>query len=179
MESTAGSGHSICWNHPASNSRLSFNFPSATSMAMMSVACGKSRSPASSTPVCPNPWSSLCRPVSTRSTFSFLTAAAIAALRESFLDCLLYALRAHGQSDDFPAVFFLQAQRFFERVAIRLVHLEADVRFLDPVPGNRERRVLRRNLLDAHDDIHGALPSSILKPNYDTRGGDATCQTTV
>ena len=79
---------------------------------------------------------------------------AVRALRQRFLDGLLHALRAHRKSDYFAAVLFLEAKSFFERVAVRLVHLEADVGFLDPVSGDGQRRVFRRNLLDAHDDVH-------------------------
>src|SRR5713226_3127842 len=78
MESTAGSGHSIHWNQPASSSRLSFIFPSWTSICMMMVACGRLRRPARRTPVWPKPWSSLWRPVKTKSAFSFWMAAASA-----------------------------------------------------------------------------------------------------
>jgi len=58
-----------------------------------------------------------------------------------------------------PPCFFLQPQGFFEGVTVRLVHFEANVRFLDPISGDGQRRVFRRNLLDAHDDVHGVLPS--------------------
>ena len=55
--------------------------------------------------------------------------------------------------DHFAAVLFLQAQRFFERVAVRLVHFEADVGFFDPVAGDRKRRVFGGNLFDTDDDF--------------------------
>ena len=82
---------------------------------------------------------------------------AVGALGQGFLDGLLHALRAHGERDHFPAVFFLQAQRFFERVTVRLVHLESDIGFLDPVAGDGQRSVFGGNLLDAHDNFHDIL----------------------
>ena len=82
--------------------------------------------------------------------------AAIGALRQGFLDGLLDALRAHRKRDYFAAMLFFQAQRFFERVAIRLVHFESDIGFADPVAAfdDGERRVFGGNLLDADDDFH-------------------------
>ena len=79
---------------------------------------------------------------------------AVRALGQRFLDGLLHALGAHGKRDHFAAMFFLQAQSFFERVTIRLVHLESDIGFLDPVSGDGERRVFGGNLLDTHDNFH-------------------------
>src|SRR6266478_4732960 len=144
MLSTAGSGHSICWNQPASSSRFSFIFCPSTSIAMMMVACGTSSTLASSTPVCPKPWSSLCNPVRT--------------LGQRLLNRLLHALRPHRKCDHFAAVFFLQPQCFFQRVAIRLVHLETDVGLANPVSRDGQRCVLRGNLLNAHDNIHALFP---------------------
>ena len=65
-------------------------------------------------------------------------------------------LRAHRKSDHFAAVFFLQAQRLFQREAVRLVGLEADVGLANPrrVLLDAQRRVLRRHLLDADDTFH-------------------------
>ena len=82
--------------------------------------------------------------------------AAVGALGQRFLDGLLGALRAHGKRHHFAAVLFLQAQRLFEREAVRLVHLEADVGFADPraVFGDAQRRILGGNLLDADGDLH-------------------------
>ena len=45
------------------------------------------------------------------------------------------ALRAGAQHDHFAAVLFLQEQRFFQRVGVRLVDLEAKVLFFDPLTG--------------------------------------------
>jgi len=84
--------------------------------------------------------------------------ATVGAFGEGFLDGLLDALGAHGKGDDFAAVFFLQAESFFEGVAVGLVHFEADVGFLDPVTGDGERGVLCRDLFDADDDFHESLP---------------------
>ena len=86
--------------------------------------------------------------------------AAVGALGESFLDGLLGALRTHRNRDDFAAVLFLQAQRFFERVGIRLVGFKSDVGFANPRAAidNRERRIFGGNLLDANADFHERLP---------------------
>src|SRR6516165_9662199 len=84
----------------------------------------------------------------------------VRALRQCLFDGLFHTLRSEGQSDHFPAVLFLKAEGLLQSVAIGLVHLEADVRFLDPVSGNRQRRIFCRHLLDAHDNVHGSfLPS--------------------
>ena len=80
--------------------------------------------------------------------------AAVGAFGQRFLDGLLDAFGAHAEGDHFSAVFFFQAEGFFKGVAVRLVHFEADVRFLDPVSGDGERGIFGRNLLDADDDIH-------------------------
>ena len=58
--------------------------------------------------------------------------AAVGAFRQRFLDGLLGAFGAHGDGDDFAAVFFFQAQGFFEREGIGLVGFEADVGFANP-----------------------------------------------
>src|SRR5216683_3999183 len=83
---------------------------------------------------------------------------AVRALGQRLLDRLLHALRPHRKCNHFAAVFFLQPQSFFQRVAVRLVHLKADIRFTNPVAGDGERRVFGGNLLDAHDNIHGIVP---------------------
>ena len=61
----------------------------------------------------------------------------------------------HRDRHHFAAVLFLQAQRFFERVAIRLVRLKADVGLANPRPAfdNGQGRVLRGNLFDANSDF--------------------------
>ena len=56
---------------------------------------------------------------------------------------------------DLAAVLLFQAQGFFERVTVGLVHFETDVGFLDPVSGDGEWGVLCGNLLDADDDVQG------------------------
>ena len=89
--------------------------------------------------------------------------ASVGTLRERFLDRLLHALRSHRKGDNFPTVFFLEPQCFLERVAVGLVHLKADVGFLDPVSGDRQRRIFRGDLLDTHDDVHGFLPLPALQ----------------
>ncbi len=100
---------------------------------------------------------------------------AVSAFCESFLDGLLHTLWTHGKDDHFAAMLFLEAQRFFERVTVGLVHLEADVGLLDPVSSNRQRRVLRGNLLNADDDVHGTFPCKRAskngkKPAYEEGG---------
>ena len=89
--------------------------------------------------------------------------AAVGAFGEGFLDGLLDALGAHGEGDDFAAVFFFQAEGFFEGVAVRLVHFEADVGFLDPVSGDGERSVFGGDLFDADDDVHEIFPCESLR----------------
>ena len=62
--------------------------------------------------------------------------------------------------DHFAAVLFLQAQRFFERVAVGLVRFEADVGFADPgaAIANGERSIFGGNLLDADADFQECFP---------------------
>ena len=81
--------------------------------------------------------------------------AAIGAFGEGFLDCLLGALGAHRNGDDFAAVLFLQAQCFFERVAIGLVCFESDVGFANPRAAfdDGEGRIFGGNLFDADSDF--------------------------
>src|ERR1700691_4361690 len=64
-------------------------------------------------------------------------------------------------------MFCFQAQGFFERVAVRLVHLEADVGFFDPVPGDGKGCVLCGDLFDADDDVHG-LPLTFYERSWFT-----------
>jgi hypothetical protein len=60
-------------------------------------------------------------------------------------------------------MLFLEAESFFEGVAVRLVHFEADVGLSDPVSGDGEWSIFRGNLLDANDDVHGFRPCSKLR----------------
>ena len=69
--------------------------------------------------------------------------AAVGALGQRFLDRLLHALRAHRKRHHFAAVLFLEAQGFFERKAVGLVHLESDIGFADP---ERRRRCAEARL---------------------------------
>ena len=62
--------------------------------------------------------------------------AAVGAFCQGFLNGLLDALRTHGEGDDFAAVFFFEAEGFFQSVTVGLVHFEANVGFLDPVTGD-------------------------------------------
>ena len=57
---------------------------------------------------------------------------AIGAARERFADDLRHARRPGGTDDHLAAVLLLQPQRLFERVGVRLVHLEAGVLLADP-----------------------------------------------
>ncbi len=82
--------------------------------------------------------------------------AAVGALGQRFLDGLLGALGAHGNRDHFAAVLFLEAQAFFEGETVRLIHLEADIGFANPVAGigDAQRGVFGGNLLDGDGDLH-------------------------
>ena len=122
--------------------------------SMMIVACGMPSFSASTTPTWPKPWSSDCRPVSTRSNCSSRIAAAsasatvnasalaeavgldvdgaVGAARERLANHLRGA-RGPGRADhDLAAVLLLEAQRLFERVGVGLVQLEAGVLVANP-----------------------------------------------
>ncbi len=58
---------------------------------------------------------------------------AVRAFGQRFADGLRGALRTGAQHDHFAAVLFFQLQRLFERVGVRLIDLEAQVGFLDPL----------------------------------------------
>ena len=60
------------------------------------------------------------------------------------------------QTTTSPPCFSLQAQRFLERVGVRLVHLEAGVLLADPRLGLVEPRLplARGDLFDADGDLH-------------------------
>ena len=66
------------------------------------------------------------------------------------------ALRAGAQHDHLAAVLFLELQRRFQRVGVRLVDLVSQVGFLDPLArgGDAQLRIARGNLLDGDDDLH-------------------------
>ena len=53
-------------------------------------------------------------------------------------------------------MLFLELQRFFERVGVRFVDLEAQIVFVDPAPSgiDAQRRIADRNLLDRDQDLH-------------------------
>ena len=74
---------------------------------------------------------------------------AIGAARQRVFDHALRALWPHRNDHDFAAHFFLDAQRFFERIAIRLVHFERQIGFFDPgeIFIDAQDRVLVRDLL--------------------------------
>src|SRR5713226_5544457 len=96
--------------------------------------------------------------------------AAIRAFGERFLDRLLYALWSQGKRNHLAAVLFLEPQRFFECVAVRLVHLKADVGFANPVSGNGQRGAFGGNLLYAHEDVHGSVPIGAMVARSSGRG---------
>jgi hypothetical protein len=57
-------------------------------------------------------------------------------------------------------MFFLEAQPFFERKTVWLIHLEADISLADPVTafGDAQGSVFGGNLLDGHGDLHWLDP---------------------
>ena len=81
---------------------------------------------------------------------------AVGALGESFAQNLRRTSRAGGDNDDFPAVLFLLAKRFFEGIGVGFVDFVGNV-FADPGAGfvEFERRVFLRDLLHADEDFHG------------------------
>ena len=133
-----------------------------TCTSMMIVACGMPSVSASTTPVCAEPWSSDCRPVSTRSNCSSPMApasaagdhervgacqgvaldvdGAVGATRQRLAQHLGHARRAGRAHDHFAAVLLLEPQALFERVRVRLVHLERR----RPARGSTCRRSSRR-----------------------------------
>src|SRR5262249_3231095 len=64
--------------------------------------------------------------------------------------------RAH---DNLTAMLLTQAERFFERVCIRLVHLEACILLANSTTRVVDPRLplTRRNLLDADSDLHASI----------------------
>ena len=136
------------------------------------------RRSASTTPVWPCPWSSDCRPVSTRSNFSSAIAAAsasavtnasaaakrvvfdvnraVGAARQRLANHLLHPRRPCRADDHLAAVLLAQAQRLLERIGVRLVHLVADVLFADPglVVAQARLPLAGGDLLDADGDLH-------------------------
>ena len=148
--------------------------------SMMIVACGMPSFSASTTPTWPKPWSSDCRPVSTRSTcfvperrgervgdgdgvgggqrVGLDVDGAVGAARERLADDLRRRAPGRREHDDhFPAVLLLQPQRLFERVGVGLVQLEAGVLIADPglLVVDAHLPLARHDLLDADGDFHG------------------------
>src|SRR5581483_3240239 len=80
----------------------------------------------------------------------------VCAARQRFANHLRDPRRSTRADDDFAAVLFLEAQRFFERVRIRFVHLEAGIAFADPGLRVVQTRLpfARRNLFDADGNFH-------------------------
>ena len=67
-----------------------------------------------------------------------------------------------AERHDFAAVLFLQLQRLFQRVGVRLVDLVAEIDFLDPFAGgvDAQLRVARGHLLDGTMIFIGILTRS-------------------
>ena len=84
---------------------------------------------------------------------------AISAARQRIFDHALDALRAHRTNDDFAAELFSHAQRFFERVAVRLVDLKGKIALFNPgrVFVDSQDRVFVRDLLHQDDYFHCSL----------------------
>ena len=179
--SSAGSGIAIHWNQPPSSSRFTRRPPALAcdlGTSMMIVECGMPSRSARMTPVCACPWSSDCRPVSTRSNFSsghgaasasattkasaaaervvFDVQRAIGAARQRLANDLLHARRAGRADDDLATVLLAKPQRLLERVGVRLVHLVADVLLADPglVVAQPRLPFAGGDLLDADGDLH-------------------------
>ena len=144
----------------------------------MMVECGQPSSSASTTPVCPYPRSSDCRPVRIRSGFSSSSAFASSRATPSVsrvADVLFFDVdRAVGafrkasrmveearagpeaQGDDFAAVLLFELQTFFKRVRVGLIDLERQIVLLNPSPAviDAQLRVARGHLFDSDDDLH-------------------------
>src|SRR5215213_4133755 len=89
---------------------------------------------------------------------------AIGATRQRFAQHLCRASRTGRDHDHFPAVLFLQSQRLFERIRVRLVQLEAGVLITDPGLAfvDAELPLAGHDLFDADSDLHGLVTSSQL-----------------
>ena len=72
-------------------------------------------------------------------------------------DDLRHARRPGGAGNDLATVPFLEPQRFFERIGVRLIHLEAGVAVADPDVrlADTQRPFSGDDLFDAHGDLHG------------------------
>jgi hypothetical protein len=84
---------------------------------------------------------------------------AIGAARQRFAEHLAGASGARRARHHLSAVLLTQSKRLFERVRIRLVHLEAGVLLADPAPGVIHPRLplLHGHLLDTDRDPHWRL----------------------
>jgi hypothetical protein len=91
---------------------------------------------------------------------------AIGPARQRLAQHLRGARRAGRADDDLAAVLLLEAQRFFERVGVRLVQLEAGVLVADPRARvvDAQLPLAGDNLFDAHGDFHFLLPTYRLLP---------------
>jgi hypothetical protein len=90
---------------------------------------------------------------------------AVGTLSERFANGLSGARGTGAQRDHLATVFFLELQRFFERVGVRLVDLEAQVGFLDPASGgfHAELRVADGDLLNRNNYFHDGSASVTLE----------------
>ena len=162
---------------------------------MMIVADAMPSSAASITPVWAKPWSSDCRPVSTRSNASSRIAGASAsataqasavASASSSTWMARSAPRASasrsawrhaggaGRADHhFAAVLLLEAQALFEGVGVGLVQLEGGVLVADPGPLVVDARlpVARRDLLEADGNLHGGTLRASAVETAQEQGG--------
>jgi hypothetical protein len=84
---------------------------------------------------------------------------AIGALGQRLAQHLLGARRAGGDHHHLAAVLLLLAQRFFERVGVRLVDLVGNV-LANPRPRlvELEGSIFLRDLLHAYQDLHALTP---------------------
>src|SRR5215216_5176417 len=81
---------------------------------------------------------------------------AVGAARKRFAQHLRCACRAGGADNHFAAMFLAKPQRLFERVRVRLVHLEAGILLADATPAVIDTRLpfAGGNLLYTHSYAH-------------------------
>jgi hypothetical protein len=82
---------------------------------------------------------------------------AVGAAGEGFADHLRGAGRAGRADDDLSGVLLLEPQRFFQRIGVGLVQLEAGVLVADPglLIVDAQLPLARHDLFDADGDFHG------------------------
>ena len=93
---------------------------------------------------------------------------AVGAARQRLADDLRDARRPGRADDHLAAVLLLQPQRLFERVGVRLVHLEAGVLLADPGLGVVQARLplAGGDLFDADGDFHWSTQFSCRARRY-------------